>query len=266
MTTTLPITDIALASSQDDAGAVAAVVQHHAQLAARLEALVGGMLSAAAAGGERFADARQRASAFCRDELVPHAAAEEEALYPTAAAHDRGRLLVDGMLAEHRVITQLVDELAGGADPVRAAAASYALLVLFEAHLAKENDLVLPLLAADPAVSLAGILDGMHELLGGEEHSVDEAPAAESGHGSCGCGDSDHGVPELDVRSVPHAIRHATVFGAFDAIPSGGSLLLVAPHDPLPLLRQLADRAGGALAVDYEQRGPDGWRLLLTRT
>jgi uncharacterized protein (DUF2249 family) len=42
-------------------------------------------------------------------------------------------------------------------------------------------------------------------------------------------------------------------------------LLLVAPHDPLPLLRQLSARSGGALAVDYEERGPIAWRLRLTR-
>lgn len=58
-------------------------------------------------------------------------------------------------------------------------------------------------------------------------------------------GESDSGTRELDVRAIPHAIRHATVLGAFDAIPSGGSMVLVASHDPQPLLRQLAQRAGG---------------------
>jgi uncharacterized protein (DUF2249 family) len=67
------------------------------------------------------------------------------------------------------------------------------------------------------------------------------------------------------VRAVPHAIRHATVFGAFDAIPAGGSMVLVAPHDPIPLLSQLTARAGGKLDVSYTERGPEAWRLLLTR-
>jgi uncharacterized protein (DUF2249 family) len=48
------------------------------------------------------------------------------------------------------------------------------------------------------------------------------------------------------------------VFGAFDAIAAGNSLVLVAPHDPLPLLRQLSERADGRLEVTYLQRGP--WR------
>jgi uncharacterized protein (DUF2249 family) len=43
-------------------------------------------------------------------------------------------------------------------------------------------------------------------------------------------------------------------------------MVLVAPHDPLPLLAQIADREGGAIDVSYLQRGPDAWRLRLDRT
>ena len=93
-----------------------------------------------------------------------------------------------------------------------------------------------------------------------------ELPLADTrGHGhSCGCADDDHGAPELDVRAIPHSIRHATVFGALSAIPAGGSLVLVAPHDPKPLLAQIADREG-PVTVTYLDEGPDAWRLRLTR-
>ena len=67
----------------------------------------------------------------------------------------------------------------------------------------------------------------------------------------------------FDVRAVPHAIRHASVFGAFDAIAVGGSLVLVAPHNPLPLLAQLAERA--EIDVEYLDERPDDWRLRITR-
>jgi hypothetical protein len=50
---------------------------------------------------------------------------------------------------------------------VQSEAAARALSALFEAHLAKENDLILPLLLAADDISLAGLLDGMHDLLGG---------------------------------------------------------------------------------------------------
>lgn len=81
--------------------------------------------------------------------------------------------------------------------------------------------------------------------------------------GACGCGEPAGDAPELDVRVIPHAIRHATVFGAWSAIPDGGSLVIVAPHDPKPLLAQLAER--GPLTVTYLDEGPDAWRLKLTR-
>lgn len=279
MTITLPpgaATDVVLASDADDAAAVEAVRQHHAELSGRLAVHADALLAAATApGGAGFLQARTAALSFLTGDLLPHAAAEERALYPAAAGSDRLRLLVEAMLAEHRVLEGLVEELSGAQEAALAAATGHALRVLLGTHLAKENDLLLPAVAADPAVSLAGILAGMHELLGDEagEHDHDHGPAHPAGAvppapatGSCGCGghDSD-GIPVLDVRSVPHAIRHATVFGAFDAVPDGGSLLLVAPHDPLPLLRQLSARAGGALAVDYEERGPEAWRLRLTR-
>jgi uncharacterized protein (DUF2249 family) len=275
VTLTLPpgaATDVTLASDADDAAAVDAVRQHHAELAGRLGAHVGALLAAAAApGAVGFVRARTETLRFCTHELLPHAAAEERALYPAAARSERLHLLIEAMAAEHRVLEGLVEEIRTADDPVRAVAAGHALRVLLDSHLAKENDLLVPAVAADPAVSLAGVLAGMHDLLGSVAHEHDAVatapavPSAPAG-GACGCGGHDDvEIPVLDVRAVPHAIRHATVFGAFDAIPDGGSLLLVAPHDPLPLLRQLSARAGGALAVDYEECGPEAWRLRLTR-
>jgi iron-sulfur cluster repair protein YtfE (RIC family) len=191
-TTTVPSSparaDVTVASSAANAAAVAAVERHHAELAARLTAHVAAML-VAAGDPEAFAPTRAAAGAFCTGELAPHAAAEEQVLYPAAAAAEAARLLVEGMVAEHAVIHRLVTELTVEPDPVRAAASAYALKVLFDAHLAKENELVLPVVAADPSISLAGILAGMHELLGPDEH--DEAgPAAQAG---CGCGGCDCG-------------------------------------------------------------------------
>jgi len=90
-------------------------------------------------------------------------------------------------------------------------------------------------------------------------------PVSDVGKPTCGCGCSDAGEPELDVRTIPHAIRHATVFGALGAIPVGGSLRLVAPHDPKPLLAQIADRENGAIEVTYLVPGPDAWTLRLSR-
>ena len=83
--------------------------------------------------------------------------------------------------------------------------------------------------------------------------------------GVCGCGGAEEAnEPELDVRDVPHAIRHATVFGALDAVPAGTAMVLVAHHDPLPLLAQIEQRNPGVFAVEYLERGPEAWRLRLS--
>jgi uncharacterized protein (DUF2249 family) len=88
------------------------------------------------------------------------------------------------------------------------------------------------------------------------------ATDAPAGH-SCGCGGHDEADPVLDVRPIPHAIRHATVFGAFDAIGPGQSLVIIAPHLPRPLLAQLAERA--PIDTEVLVDGPDAWTVRITR-
>jgi len=260
---------LTIASDEADARAAAAVEQHHAEMAGRLQALVEGLLVEVERGGATAAvAAREALVAWLRGDLMPHAVAEEKAMYPAAHGTERGRLLVDGMLAEHVTIGALVDEVEQAATPLRAAAAARALRALFESHLAKENELVLPLLAADPTVSVAALLGGMHELLGGHhEHADEHETEAQGGCGGhCTCGEVDTAeYPELDARSVPHAIRHATIFGALDSVAPGGGMVLVAPHDPLPLLAQLEQRAPAQFEVSYLERGPEAWRIQLVR-
>lgn len=83
--------------------------------------------------------------------------------------------------------------------------------------------------------------------------------------GGCACGEHDEQLPELDARVIPHAIRHGAIFGALGAVKPGKGMVLVAPHDPLPLLAQLAAREGDAVEVSYLQRGPEAWRVRLHR-
>lgn len=283
--------DVVIATSEADARAADAVRAHHAELAGalalRVEALV-----AAATTGRDVDEQRARLVEWCETELLPHAGAEEQAMYPVAQGMPEGRLLIDGMLAEHQVITGLVAALRTAVDPVRATGAAQALRTMFESHLAKEDDLVMPLLVAAPDVSVAQLLGGMHELLGGHgaderhggqsageghgahgggvvpgEHGTDEDHGAHSEHSgyTCACGEHDEGMPVLDARVVPHAIRHATIFGALDAVRPGGGMVLLAPHDPKPLLAQVEQRTPGLFEVSYLERGPETWRLAFLR-
>jgi uncharacterized protein (DUF2249 family) len=295
--TTLPATPVTLASNAEDLAAAEAVRAHHTVLAQRLSELVGRLLDTAAGGDDTAVrdatDATAAVVAFCRDELLPHAAAEEPTLYAAAAADPRARLLVEAMTAEHHRISDLVRSIGTAPSPLVAASEARALQVLFEVHLVKENDLVLPLLAESPGVSLASLLEGMHDLVGAaddhpgpghdehghDEHGHDEHGHDEHGHesqgqrgpgpghqGSCGCGGRQAtAVPELDARSIPHSLRHAAVFGALESLTSGSALVLAAPHDPVPLLDQLSRRRPGWFEVTYQESGPETWRLLMTR-
>ncbi len=82
---------------------------------------------------------------------------------------------------------------------------------------------------------------------------------------TCGCGHHDEALPELDARAIPHAVRHAAVLGAVASLTPGAALVLVAPHDPKPLLAQIAAAHGDAIDVSYVERGPVAWRLKLAR-
>lgn len=80
----------------------------------------------------------------------------------------------------------------------------------------------------------------------------------------CACGHQDSGTPVLDVNLIPHQVRHSAIHGAFDAIKPGSSLIIVANHAPVPLLRELEARF--PITVDYLQEGPEQWHVKITRS
>ena len=102
----------------------------------------------------------------------------------------------------------------------------------------------------------------------GEPVEDESIPTATMDNGEAIVGDllDAHDAPVLDARVIPHAIRHAAIFGALDSLPSGGALVLVAPHDPQPLLAQARDRYPEGVAVEYLQAGPEAWHIRLQRT
>lgn len=88
------------------------------------------------------------------------------------------------------------------------------------------------------------------------------------GH-TCGCQEHDATVPELDAREIPHAIRHGAILGALGQLQPGAALVLVAPHNPLPLLAQIDQAWPGGFAREYVQEGDESnggaWKLKFTR-
>lgn len=198
-----------------DHAAADAVVAHHAQLAADLTRLV-----AMFRGAVRVVVSREDGAAenpqdpqwalgqkalvnWVHRELLPHSAVEEGGLYAAAAAQEGGKLLIDGLVADHRALVRLSSELETAGTAVDAAGAAKALLALFEVHLEKENDLILPLLLASEEVSLAAILNDMHEVLGDEGEPVNLVLGSEydeedeqDEQDACGCGSHGHGGEE----------------------------------------------------------------------
>lgn len=63
-------------------------------------------------------------------------------------------------------------------------------------------------------------------------------------------------IHAFDARGVAKRFRHAAIFGALDALHPGEAMRFVNDHDPLPLLDQIIQRYGDAVAIEYRQREP----------
>lgn len=178
---------VTVASSSRDAQLAEAVVSHHAAMTREVGELVGRVVAAVDAG-EDPRPARDELAAFFTTEVLPHAKAEESTLYGAAAGIDRARMLIETMIIEHGLIAEAIAGLERAETAGSIAAAAGALDALFTGHVGRENDFVIPLLAADPVVSLNELVEGLHELIGG----ADSDPSTPGDSGGCGCGCS-HG-------------------------------------------------------------------------
>jgi hypothetical protein len=159
---------------------IAAVRAHHAQLSAELRERTAAVLSAA----ERGEDTTALASLcdWYRGELLPHLVAEEQALYGAGLELAPVRLLVRAMLEERRALVTVVAELALARRAFQAATLAASAQSLFNVHLTKENDLLLP--ALDGAGwDLATALGGMHEIVGDDGPSRSPRLGSRPGRG-----------------------------------------------------------------------------------
>ncbi len=98
-----------------------------------------------------------------------------------------------------------------------------------------------------------------------ESIDLQRSAPTQTGNSGCACGHENESEIVLDVRLIPHAVRHAAIFGALGSIAPGFSIDLVADHNPLPLLAQLDEKHPGDFTVTYLDDGPEVWKLHLTR-
>lgn len=72
-------------------------------------------------------------------------------------------------------------------------------------------------------------------------------------------------LPELDVRDVPPRERHPRIFRALDGLGHGETLLVINDHDPTPLYYQLQAERPEQFSWEYQEEGPEAWRVKITR-
>lgn len=63
-------------------------------------------------------------------------------------------------------------------------------------------------------------------------------------------------IYNFDARGIAKRFRHAAIFGALDSLTPGDTMRFTNDHDPLPLLRQLGERYGDRLGIEYRKREP----------
>ena len=72
-------------------------------------------------------------------------------------------------------------------------------------------------------------------------------------------------APLIDVRTIAPRERHPLIFSTFDALQPGQALELVNDHDPKPLYYQFNAELPGQFEWTYLERGPETWRVAITR-
>jgi len=143
-----------------EAEAYEAMRAHHQMLDEQLSTYVAAVSGAVAAGRSHGA-AVAGLVAYLAEEVLPHAAAEEETMYP-AVAHGNLTGTISEMIAEHRVLSAAAERLASAPDGAAAAKQAGQIAELFAAHVGRENDILLRALLAERDVDLAALLAEMH--------------------------------------------------------------------------------------------------------
>ncbi len=157
--------------AERQAEALAAMLAHHRTLEDEVAQRVL-VLRQAVAAHLPYGPALGELVAFLADEVLPHADAEERTIYRAAAARTEHAAMVREMVREHRRLAHGIDELARASSGETAAEEALAVALVFAAHVAKENEQLLPQLVDDPTADLAALLAEMQEVLASRASST----------------------------------------------------------------------------------------------
>jgi uncharacterized protein (DUF2249 family) len=81
--------------------------------------------------------------------------------------------------------------------------------------------------------------------------------------GASTAGDEDV-VTRYDVREIPKQERHPTIHHRYGMLPDGGTMELIAPHEPRPLLREFRNRYGDGFEWEVVEEEPGEVRVHVT--
>ena len=73
-------------------------------------------------------------------------------------------------------------------------------------------------------------------------------------------------IKELDIRPVPPREKHPTIFAAFDSLKEYEAFQLINDHDPMPLYYQFQAERNGKFDWEYIEKGPQVWKVNITKT
>lgn len=72
-------------------------------------------------------------------------------------------------------------------------------------------------------------------------------------------------IPTLNASQIPHAVRHGAIHGALSTRNVGESMILIAPHNPIPLLKEIEAREE-TFELEYLKEDPQDFHIKFTRT
>ena len=69
----------------------------------------------------------------------------------------------------------------------------------------------------------------------------------------------------FDVRPIPLRTKHAQIFQRWFDLPVGQYFVLLNDHDPVPLYYQFSAEFAGAFGWEYLEKGPEEFRVKITK-
>lgn len=248
---------------------IAMMMAHHAELQAQLDQRTAALADAVSGGGDAEA-ARTALTGFLHGEVIPHALAEEDAVYRAGSAVPALAPLVAGMIMEHQTLLGLAAEIDDGAAGPASVQAAAAFRALFQVHVRKENDLLLPALI-DAGSDPAELLGTMHDAFAARRRDAAGPATGEPTTAPGSAPGTEDGLRVADGETLVDTRLPSTsscdmlANEAVDGLADGASFVLVADHDPRGIKYMLQAERPGSTTWEVLEDGPTRWQVRISR-